>query len=42
MPLLARLGLGDSRPRILGAYYGTRGGARWGRYKPRYGPIWWW
>ena len=43
MPLLARLetvGLLRSGP--CEAYYGTRGNVPCGRYRPRYGPGWWW
>ncbi len=43
VPLLERLeSVGLLRGGPCEVHYRTRSGARWGRYKPRYGPIWWW
>ena len=43
MPLLAHLKtVGPRRGPCEAPHYGTRSNASYGRYKPRYGPGWWW
>jgi hypothetical protein len=42
MPLLAHLETVGRRRGACEAHYGTRSNVSWGRYRPRYGPGWWW
>jgi hypothetical protein len=42
MPLLAHLETVGPRRGACEAHYGTRSNVSWGRYRPRYGPGWWW
>ncbi len=42
MPLLAHLEAVGPRRGACEAHYGTRGNVPCGRYRPRYGPGWWW
>ena len=42
MPLLELLEAVGPRRGPCEAHYETRSNAPWGRYKPRYGPAWWW
>ncbi len=42
VPLLAHLETVGPRHWLCEAHYGTRSNVSCGRYRPRYGPSWWW